>query len=112
MNPTKLALQYMDTVFYEKDLDKLRPLLADSFVFEGPFYTFNTAEAYINSLKTDPPAEFKYEILRSWEDEHGACLIYRFAKPGISTLMSQWFEVKAGKITKTLLIFDSGVFNN
>ena len=110
MSPLNIALKYMEVMFSESDPDQLRPLFGEDFVFEGPFYTFTTAEAYINSLKADPPVAFKYEILKSWEDNHSACLIYQFSKPGISIPMSQWFGIENGKINKILLIFDSSPF--
>ena len=86
--------------------------MADDFSFSGPFYQFDSAEGYIESLQSDPPNGFQYEIIRSFEDESSACLIYRFSKPGVSTPMAQWFEMKDGKIRKILLIFDSGAFED
>ena len=110
MSPVNLAKKYMEVMFSGSDLDQLRPLFGEPFLFEGPFFTFESAEDYIRSLKADPPVEFKYKLLKSWEDDSSACLIYQFSKPGISTPMMQWFEVKSGKINKILLIFDSKAF--
>ena len=111
MSPLNLAEKYMDILFPGSDPELLRPLLGKPFLFEGPFFTFETAEAYIQSLKADPPIDFSYELLKSWEDDSSACLIYQFSKPGISTPMVQWFEVNNSKIVKILLVFDSAVFS-
>ncbi|GJL79931.1 MAG: hypothetical protein NPINA01_29200 [Nitrospinaceae bacterium] len=110
MEPIQLALKFMDIFFPGENLEKLRPLLADDFSFSGPFYQFDSAEDYIKSIEVDPPKEFQYKIIRSFEDDSSACLIYEFIKPGVSTPMAQWFEVKDGKISRILLIFDAGAF--
>ncbi len=110
MKPLQLALKYMEVFYSGGDMQALRPLLAEDFSFSGPFYTFESAEAYIDSLKADPPKEFEYEIIRSWEDDSSACLIYQFSKPGVSTPMAQMFQVKEGRISKILLVFDTGAF--
>ncbi len=85
--------------------------MTDNFNFNGPFYQFDSAEAYITSLQADPPKGFKYEIIRSFENESSACLIYQFTKPGVCTPMVQLFEVKERKISKVLLVFDTQTFS-
>lgn len=110
MRPLELALTYMEIVFDGKDVAALRSLLAPDCVFKGPFYEFDTAKAYIESLEADPPEGFEYRILEVFESESSACLIYQFSKPGISIPMAQLFEVTEDKISKILLIFDTGAF--
>ena len=112
MSPENLAKKYMEILFSGAGQEGLLPLFGDPFLFEGPFFTFNTAEAYVRSLMADPPTGFSYKLLKSWGDDSSACLIYQFSKPGISTPMAQWFEVKNGKITKILLVFDSKSFRS
>ena len=110
MKPIDLALRYMEIFYSGKDLDRLKNILAEDLSFTGPLYTFSSAEEYINSLKEDSPRGMKYEIIKSFEDENGACLIYNFHKESISITMAQWFEVKADKISKINLIFDTDAF--
>ncbi|MCG8606569.1 hypothetical protein MJD09_16500 [bacterium] len=52
----------------------------------------------------------KYELIRSFQSESVVCLIYRFAKPGISVPMAQMFEVENGRIKSITLIFDTAPF--
>ena len=111
MKPLDLALQYIDIVFGGEDIDRLNNLLADQFSFQGPFFRFNNAADYINSLKADPPEGFGYTMIITFEDEKSACLVYRFSKPGINTPMAQLFETDNGKISKILLVFDSAPFS-
>ena len=112
MDPLKLALKYMEIFYSGKDLERLKDILADDISFTGPLYTFNSVEDYINSLIKDPPLGMKYKIIKSFEDDNGACLIYNFHKENISTVMAQLFEVKNEKICKINLIFDSKAFTN
>jgi hypothetical protein len=110
MKPIDLALRYMEIFFSGKDLERLKDILAEDLSFTGPLYTFNSAKDYINSLKEDPPCGMKYEIIKSFEDESGANLIYNFHKENISTTMTQLFEVKDDKISKINLVFDIKAF--
>ncbi len=92
------------------NMDDLRPLLTDDYEFDGPFYQFDTAKDYINSLKKNPPEDFEYEILQAFENESAVCLVYQFSKPELSTPMAQVFEFRGDKICKIMLIFDAGAF--
>ena len=110
MHPLELAHKYIAAFFGETPLESMAALLADKLIFEGPFYTFNTARDYLVSLQDDPPKDVSYTILNAYEDESSACLIYKFRKPGIEVLMAQYFEVADSKITKIRLIFDTKKF--
>jgi hypothetical protein len=110
MNAKQLAKNYLDILFYGKNLDELKEIFASNFRFRGPFYTFDSAEDYINTLKSDPPKDFKYKIIASFEDKSSVCLIYQFLKPGVKTPMAQFFKISNGKISEILLIFDTRVF--
>ena len=110
MEALDLALRYMEIFYSGRNIDALRPLLANDFIFEGPFYQFDSADGYLDSLSKDPPINMKYEIIYSFEKETRVCLIYRFSKKGISTIMTQVFEMSGQKIQKIILIFDSNPF--
>lgn len=110
MKAAELALKYMEVFFSGKNLDELKSLLADDFSFTGPFYQFSSAENYINSLKEDPPREMKYKIIKLFEDENSACIVYQFTKENVSTPMAQLFETENGRLKKIVLIFDGKDF--
>lgn len=111
MTPIELALRYLEIFFSGNDLEALRPLFADDLIFEGPFFTFSSADAYLDSLRDDPPAGMAYELLATFERASSVCLIYRFSKPGVQTPMAQWFEIQGEVIRKIVLIFDTGAFS-
>ncbi|MEQ9216723.1 MAG: nuclear transport factor 2 family protein [Cyclobacteriaceae bacterium] len=85
MTPLELAKKYMQCVFKTGNLEELREILSDDLQFSGPFFNFDSADAYINSLREDPPKDFKYEIIKSYSDDSSVCLVYQFSKPGITT---------------------------
>ena len=107
MNAKRLASRYMHIIFENGDLDELYRILHPALRFEGPLFSFASAEEYIEALKHSPPEHFGYDILHAFEQGSTACLIYRFTKPGVATTMAQTFEVHHNQITRIHLIFDS-----
>ena len=112
MTPLELAEKYMHCVFKTGDFDELKTILSDDLQFSGPFFKFNSADQYVNSLRNDSPEDFEYDIIKSYTDNSSACLVYKFSKPGISTCMAQTFETMDGKISRIQLIFDTGAFRS
>lgn len=110
MRPLELAQKYMDIIFSAEDYDQLKYILADDLQFRGPLYSFDTASDYIGAMQANPPTDFKYQILHSYEDDISACLVYRFSKPGVSTIMVQTFDIANNKIKGIRLIFDRHAF--
>ena len=112
MKPLELANRYMKILFSGKELMRLNNILAGDCKFVGPLYQFNSAQDYIDSLIENPPIDFEFEILSSYEDKNSACLVYKFTKPGISTTMVQTFEILDNKICEIKLIFDTKPFTD
>jgi hypothetical protein len=110
MEPLDLALNYMEIFYSDSDIEALGQILAKNLSFEGPFFQFDSAEDYLNSLRGDSREGLAYELIKSFADEASACLIYQFSKPGISMPMAQMFETDGDKIGKIVLIFDTGAF--
>ena len=112
MDSLQIALEYMRIVFSDKESPKkLLDLLSDDCKFNGPLFQFESASEYVQSLLQDPPKGFSFDLIKSFQDESSACLVYLFSKPGITTTMTQLFEVNHGKITKILLVFDTKAFS-
>lgn len=109
MKPLELALKYLEIFYSGNNLDRLKDILASDLSFTGPLYAFNSAADYVNALKSDPPGGMNYKIIKSFDDENSACIIYQFYKGNVSTQMAQLFEVKDEKINKINLIFDTKV---
>jgi len=107
VKPFDLANHYMEIIFSGENLDELHQIFSQYLSFTGLFFQFIRADDYINSLKDDPLLDFNYEIIKSFEDENSACLIYRFIKHDVETIMAQLFELKDDKISRIELIFDA-----
>ena len=112
MTPLELAFRYMEIFFSGKDLARLLDILHEGCQFQGPFYQFSSATEYIISLEADPPVDCSYKIIHSFEQSNVVNLIYEFSKPGVSTTMSQLFEMHDNKIISIVLIFDSAAFTS
>ena len=110
MRPLELASRYMQAFFGESTLESMVPLLAEDLSFSGPWLQCSSAQTYFDALRAAPPTGANYEILERYETDDSACLIYRFSKPGVETLMAQTFEVRAEKIAGIRLIFDTNAF--
>lgn len=110
MDAKQLANRYMHIVFENGNLDELYRIFHPALQFEGPLFKFASAEEYIEALKNSPPDHFRYEMILAFEHDTTACLIYRFAKHGVTTTMAQTFEVHHNRITHIHLIFDSSAF--
>lgn len=110
VRPLTLARKYMDIFFSGTGLERLSNIFAKDLGFSGPFHQFSSAQDYIDSLKSDPPQDCEYQIIREFEDGGVACLIYEFSKRGVRVPMAQLFEIRDGKISRILLIFDSSRF--
>ena len=110
MKPLELASKYLEIFFGGSSIEPMIDLFQPSMVFDGPFFQGLSAREYVDSLKADPPHNSRYEIIRSYETKSSACVIYKSSKPGVTTTMVQQFEVSDGKISKILLVFDTGAF--
>lgn len=108
----ELVNGYMEIVFSGRNLERLYDLLSEDLKFRGPLFTFDSAHDYIQSLLYDPPLKFKYEILETQQTDNEVRLIYRFSKPGVSTLMIQYFTIREDKICRIKLEFGPAVFSS
>jgi len=110
MKPLDLAFKYMEIFYSDSDIEALGQILAKNLTFEGPFFQFDSAEDYLDSLRGDSREGLSYDLIKSFENESSACLIYQFSKPDISIPMAQMFEIDGDKIGKIVLVFDTGAF--
>ena len=110
MSPRQAALAFLEA-FAAPDLAALGRLLHPALGFRGPFFAAETAAAYLAALEADPPEPATVEVLAVFEQPGEACVIYRYAKPGLAVEMAQWFVVEGGQIRKIRLFFDGRAFD-
>lgn len=111
MKQLDVVQKYFDILFLQEDLNELKTIFAKDLKFTGPFFQFNSADEYINSLLSDPPIGFGYEVIEIFEKENKISVFYQFTKDDISTPMAQLFELKDNLIQKILLLFNSADFH-
>lgn len=51
MTPLDLASRYMEILFHSGNINELARLFSDHFTFRGPFFSFDSADDYLSSLK-------------------------------------------------------------
>ena len=52
MTPLALASRYMQILFDGGDIDELAQIFSEDFTFRGPFFSLNSTEDYLKSLKS------------------------------------------------------------
>ncbi len=92
--------------FCSGDIDALAGLLAPDLAFAGPLHTFDSAETYIDSLRSDPPIPADFKIISMNETDDLVSLLYDYIKPDSTIRIEQHFKIENGKISSTALHFD------
>ncbi len=105
----KITLSFLEH-FCRGDIDALAPLLAPDLKFSGPFHTFGSAEAYITSLRNDPPEPCEYELLSLTESGDEVVMVYDYIKPAQTIRIAQRCTIKEKQIVRISLNFDTAVF--
>jgi len=100
-----IALEFL-RCFCEGDICGLEPLLAPGLRFEGPMHAFDSAAAYLDSLRQDPPVRCGYKVLGIAADNDSVAVFYEYCKPGRHMKLAQLFTIRQLQIHGILLVFD------
>ena len=106
----KLAMRYMEIFFSGANLERLNEIFTPDLHFQGPFLECRSAAEYVRSLVADPPVNCHYEMIDSLADAGRVHLLYKFRKGSIEMRMSQNFWIRAHRIQKIILVFDTAAF--
>jgi len=98
--------------FCAGDVNSLAPLLAEDLQFKGPFYQFNSRDAYLESLKKDPPGKCDFRVLSVTESKDNVSIYYEYEKMDGPITIAQLFRFKKRKIHEILLVFDGRGFTH
>ena len=105
MTNREIALEYIRH-FCAGDIEGLKPLLARNLKFSGTFHSFDSADEYLRSLKSDPPIKCQYRILSITENTDSVALFYEYEKPNGVMQIAQLFKMSKLQIDEILLVFD------
>lgn len=109
MNNRDVAMEFL-RCFCAGDINGLVPLLAEDLQFKGPFYQFSSSDAYLDSLKNDPPEKCGYRVLNVMESGDSVSIYYDYEKSDGSITIAQLFTFKNQKTREILLVFDGRGF--
>ena len=109
MNKREVALEFL-RCFCSGDIEGLVPLLAEDLQFRGPFFQFDSSNAYLRSLRDDPPERCGYRVLSVTEGENSVSIYYDYEKSDMTVTIAQLFTFKNDKINDILLVFDGTGF--
>ena len=109
MNNGETAMEFL-RCFGAGDVNGLEPLLAEDLQFNGPFYSFTSRDAYLDSLKNDPPEKCSNRVLSVTEGDDSVSVYYDYEKSDRVMTIAQLFRFKDGKISELLLVFDGRGF--
>ena len=103
----EVAMAYLKH-FCAGNVDGLASLLADDLEFKGPFHQFSSSRAYIQSLRDDPLDRCSYRVVSITEADDSVSVYYDYRKAKSDLTVAQLFNFTDGKISKILLVFDTG----
>ncbi len=106
MTSSATAKTYLKAFFGEIPLEDIRKILADDLQFTGPFYKFDNADDYLESLnETMPQGVVNYEILKEIVKDNTYCIVYQSEQD--EEISAQLFEVVDNKITRIRFMADA-----
>ena len=109
MENREVAMEFL-RCFCAGDINGLVPLLAEDLQFTGPFHHCSSSDAYLDSLKNDPPEKCGYRVLNVMEGGDSVSIYYDYEKSDGALTIAQLFTFKNRKIREILLVFDGRGF--
>ena len=109
-NKSAIFTAYLEA-FSSGDIDTAREYIADDFTFQGPVLQAEGKDVFFEGAISLLPVVNGYKMLRQFEDGEDVCSIYEFniktpIKAG-SVLMTEWSQIRDGKIASSKLVFDT-----
>ena len=94
------------------DFVAARKYLDDNLSFRGPIETFQSADAYLESLKKLHPIIERVEMQKMFVDGSDVCLLYDMVtKTSAGTaFIAEWHHVKGATIAAIRVVFDARPF--
>ena len=112
MSNTDVVRGYFKRFFSGKALhSEVRSLLADDFVFSDPLMSANSADEYVNQLKSfGDELEMRVDVKQVVGDRDVVAALVDYHGPAGLMAYSQWFTFRHGKIAELRVIYDPRPF--
>jgi len=106
----EVVMAYQQAVGQE-DFPAARKLLQDNLEFHGPIETLHKADDLIQSIRKLSSIVEGVEVKKVFEDGNDVCVLYDMkTKVAGTSFISEWFQVKGGKIASIRVVFDARPF--
>jgi ketosteroid isomerase-like protein len=106
-NPTEIAVAYLEA-FGRQDMTTAAGYIADDITFESPRVTLAGAQPYLAAVGEFAQAVLSVEIIAAFGDDERALVLYDMKTGPFGTIRAaDYFQVRAGKITSEVLVFDT-----
>jgi len=103
----EVALAFLER-FCSGDVEGLAPLLMTDFRFQGPLLECETAAAYLDALRRDPPQPgCAYRLVDLAAAGDTVTLAWEYCKPAGAMLVNQRLRFRDGRISEMQLTFDA-----
>jgi ketosteroid isomerase-like protein len=111
MSPLEVVQQFYRAL-ERKDFDTFRDCLNEPFSFRGPFDTFNSISSYVQAIQRLSSIVKRVEVHKMFADGNDVCVLYDLVtgSPVETSFISEWFQVKDGKIVSIRVVFDPRPF--
>jgi hypothetical protein len=94
------------------DWAEARRYLHDDLSFQGPFDTFDKADAYLESIKRVHSIVDRVDVKKMFVDGDDVCLLYDMVTktPAGTAFIAEWHRVKGDRIGSIRVVFDARPF--
>jgi ketosteroid isomerase-like protein len=111
--PAGVVTEFL-TAFFSGEIERARSLVADDFAFRAPLVeAAATKDAYFAGAAEKMQFVRRFRILRQWHDAQAGEVssVYELdvetPSGAASILMSEWHTVRDGRLTSTVMVFDT-----
>ena len=106
MTRRDIAVEFIER-FCSADVSGLKELLAPDLKFRGPWFQFDSAQDYLESLSNDSFEKCQYRLISVTENDDQVVTIYDYIKVDKKIIIAQLFQFDEHiKINEMLLVFD------
>jgi ketosteroid isomerase-like protein len=110
---TKVVNEYL-AAFYSGDLDAARAVVAEGYVFKGPFVEASDREAFFQSAARLVAIARGHRLLKQVEQGEEVCSLYEVnivtAAGSAPVTMSEWHAVRDGRLASGRAVVDTAAF--
>lgn len=113
MEPESIGTSHRDAAliflecFCAGNIDGLAPILAARLRVHGPLHQCASRDAYLATLRNDPPDPSPYKVLSVTESDDGVAVFYDYGSADGALTIAQLFRFKDNLIVEMRLVFDT-----